>query len=569
MALSVEAIKQEIAQPSKSSVIATARHQQGRLRFHCETWMSTQQNQSALSDFLGFVQNLLPADKYDLFKTMLRYPLVTNEVTGIVFDKLSRIFDGRNAALNYSFKSRELLQDWDAYRRDVLKEPSVWHDEAWTKYKTDINSFVVVDMPTEQDADRPAPYFYWVGLDKVVSYELDAKGNVLWFIFRKDEEHVVVIDDESYRVFYCKNNNLNEVPVVDGGKGHGLGYCPVSFFWHEPLNSDSLDIKASPLSKQLDNLDWYLFFHISKRHLDTYGSYPIYSGYEQACDYTNDANGDFCEGGFLKNSKGQYLHDANGIVKCPRCGNKRIVGVGSYIEIPIPSDGQPDLSDPVKVLSVDTASLTYNVTECDRLRNNIITSVCGVDAENWSEAVNEKQVQANFESQTSILSRVKKGFEYIWKFVDATICRLRYGEEFISCDINLGTEFYTLTPEQLRERYRNAKENGGSEAELEALHNHIVETEFRHDPKQLQRMRALEEIEPYRHLSLAEVVNLHKEGVIPDADMKIKLNFANFVRRFERENLNIEEFLMAGDYGKQIEFVNQKLREYAGQNERG
>lgn len=566
MALSVESIKQEIAQPSKADVITKAKQQQARLRFHCETWMASQQNQTALSDFLTFVKNMLPADKFDLFKTMLRYPIVTNEVTGIVFDKLSRIFDGRNPAFNFTFKSNELLQDWDSYRREVLDEPNVWHNEGWAKFKTDINSFVVVDLPTEQGADKPEPYFYWVGLERVISYQIDDKGNVQWIIFRKDEEHIVVIDDERYQVFRCKNNKLDEEPVVNGGAGHGLGYCPVSFFWNEPLNSDNIDVKASPLSRQLENLDWYLFFYISKRHLDTFGAYPIYSGYEQACDYTNEANGDFCDGGFLKNSKGQYLHDANGIVKCPRCGTKRIVGVGSYIEVPIPSEGQPDLSNPVRMLSIDTASLTYNVSECDRLKKEIITSVCGVDAENWSEAVNEKQVDANFESQTTILNRVKKGFERVWQFVDATICRLRYGADFISCGINLGTEFYTLTPEQLRERYRNAKENGGSEAELESLHSHIIETEFRHDPKQLQRMRALEDIEPYRHLSLSEVVNLHKQGVIPEEDMRIKLNFVNFVRRFERENINIEEFLAAGDYGKQIEKINQKFREYAGQN---
>lgn len=566
MALSVEAIKQQIAQPSKDGAIAKARHQQARLRFHCEAWMSSQQNQPALADFLAFVKNLLPADKFEMFKTMLRYPIATNEVTGIVFDKLSRIFDGRNAAFNYSFKKNELAQDWEYYRQEVLREPEVWHDEAWAKFRTEINSFVVVDMPSEQDGERPSPYFYWVGLERVISYELDAKGNVLWIIFRQDDEHVVVIDDERYRVFFCKNNQLNETPEIDGGAGHGLGYCPVTFFWNEPLNNESLDVKASPLSRQLERLDWYLFFFISKRHLDTYGAYPIYSGYEQQCDYSNEANGEFCEGGYLKNAKGQYVHDANGITKCPRCGDKRIVGVGSYIEVPVPNEGQPDLRNPVQILSVDTTSLSYNVAECDRLKQEIITSVCGVDAENWSEAVNEKQVNANFESQATILNRVKKGFERVWSFVDATICRLRYGSDFVSCKVNLGTEFYTLTSEELRERYRQAKENGGSEAELEALHNHIVETEFRHDPKQLRRMRILEEIEPYRHLSLTEVVSLHKDGVISEEDMRIKLNFANFVRRFERENINIEEFVAAGDYGKQIEIVNLKFREYAGEN---
>ena len=567
MALSVEQIREQLTQSSKADVIAKAKEQQGRLRFHCEAWMTSQQNHKALADFLAFVHNLLPADKFDMFKTMLRYPIATNEVTSIVFDKLSRIFDGRNPVFAYSFKKVESRQDWEGYRREVLREPEVWHNEGWANFKTNINSFVVVDLPLEQAGDNPEPYFYWVGLDEVVSYDVDRNGNVLWFIFRKDEEHIVVLDDERYRVFRCKNNNLDETPEVDGGNGHGLGYCPVTFFWDEPLNSDSPDVKASPLSKQLEKLDWYLFFFISKRHLDTYGAYPIYSGYEQDCDYSNEANGEYCEGGFLKNAKGHYVQDAHGIAKCPRCGDKRIAGVGSFIEVPIPSEGQPDLRNPVQMLGIDPSSLTYNVGECDRLKKEIITAVCGVDAENWSEAVNELQVNANFESQATILNRVKKGFERVWTFVDKTVCKLRYGDDFISCKINLGTEFYTLSAEQLRERYKLAKESGASESELEALHAHIIETEFRHDPKQLQRMRVLEEIEPYRHLSLAEVIELRKDGLISEEDMVIKLNFANFVRRFERENVNIEDFV-AGDFVRKINIINQKFKDYARENQR-
>ena len=94
-----------------------------------------------------------------------------------------------------------------------------------------------------------------------------------------------------------------------------------------------------------------------------------------------------------------------------------------------------------------------------------------------------------------------------------------------------------------------------------------METEFRHDPKQLQRMRVLEEIEPYRHLSLAEVIQLRRDGVISEEDMVIKLNFANFVRRFERENVNIEDFV-AGDFVRKINIINQKFKDYARENQR-
>jgi hypothetical protein len=116
-----------------------------------------------------------------------------------------------------------------------------------------------------------------------------------------------------------------------------VGYCPARFFWNEPLSLSEPDVKQSPLTKQLEALDWFLFYHISKRHLDLYGAYPIYSGYEQSCDFSNGENGDYCDGGFLKDKQGFYKLDAAGLLmRCPKCGDSRINGVGSFVEIPIP-----------------------------------------------------------------------------------------------------------------------------------------------------------------------------------------------------------------------------------------
>lgn len=185
-----------------------------------------------------------------------------------------------------------------------------------------------------------------------------------------------------------------------------------------------------------------MFYHISKRHLDLYGAYPIYSGYEQSCDFSNGENGDYCDGGFLKDKQGFYRLDAAGLLmRCPKCGDSRINGVGSFVEIPIPDgDKQPDLRNPVQMLTVDRGSLDYNVEEENRLKNDIITSVVGTNEEiTTRDALNEQQIQANFESQSTVLNRVKKGFEAAQQFVDETVCRLRYGGLFVSAKVNYGT----------------------------------------------------------------------------------------------------------------------------------
>lgn len=520
------------------------------------------------TDFLAWVERLIPNDKFKIFKSLFRYPVITNEVTGIVFDKLSRVFDGRNPALNYQFMSSEQRDDWEYYRQEVLKEPTIWQTKGWEYFQTEINSVLIVDLPTEQKPGTkyPEPYFYWLTIDQIIAYDVNpATGFMEYIIFRQPDNRIAVIDDEFYRVYSeDKDHNIGSLLVESK---HDLGYTPARFFWNVPLSISDPDIKMSPLTRELETLDWYLFFHISKRHLDLYGSYPIYSGYEQNCDYSNSETGDMCDGGFLKDRNGNYKFDSSGLLlRCPKCGDKRIAGVGSFVEVPIPGENQPDLRNPVQMLGVDTSSLEYNVKEVERLKENILRATVGVNDDFANtQAVNEKQVDAFFESQTTILTRIKKGFESAQQFIDETVCRLRYGNAFVSAKINLGTDFYVVTPTELRNKYKLAKESGASESELDALQNQIIETEYRHNPTQLQRMLILAELEPYRHLTRNEVINLYEKQIIPVEAMQVKLNFANFVRRFERENTNILEFGTLIPYDKKISIIADKLREYANE----
>ena len=521
----------------------------------------------ALNDFMAMVENLIPKDKFEVFKTLFRFPVITNEVLAVCYDKLSRIFDGRDPAFSYQFANTELRDDWEWYRQEKLGEQNIWQSKGWDFFKTQINSVLIVDLPQEQEAgDRyPQPYFYWLPIMDVIDYKANPQSGAMeWIMFRQDGDKIAVIDDASYRIFNSKDGTIGE---LESEAAHDLGYCPARFFWNEPVSLDKPDIKESPVTKELDRLDWYLFFAISKRQLDTYGNYPIYWGYEQSCDFHNDETGDYCDGGYLKDKQGHWHYDNNGImIPCPVCSQKRLVGAGSFIEVPVPhvDEGQPDLGQPVGMLAVDSESLKYNQEEEKRLRTDLITAIVGTNEEvTTRDALNEQQIKANFESQSTVLKRVKKGFEEAQKFVDDTCCRLRYGKAFLSSSINYGTEFYLFTSDELRERYKKAKEAGMSEADLDALLQQIIETEYRHNPQMMQRMIILSDLEPYRHLTRNEVQGLYEKSLIPVEDLLIKFNFADFIKRFERENMNIIEFGAETDYDKKISTIKEQLKAYA------
>ena len=562
MSLSKSQIQAELNQSSKRPQINEALRQQERIKFHADTNMSAVLGRP-YNDFCLYLKSLLPTDKYLNCINNLKFPLPTNKITDRIFTILAKVHDGRNPAIDYQFRSVDAKADWERYRTMILGEPGVWSNKMWDYFKTEINCILVVDMPSEEREGKSTPYFYPVSIADVVSYGTNGfNGSMEWLIFRRADGKVVVIDDTSYRIFEVKNTSL--VSLVSESP-HGLGYCPARFFWNEPLSLSNPDVKKSPLSKVLADLDYYLFRDLSKKHLDLYASFPIYSGYEEECDYT-DKDGNSCHHGYLQKPDGSMVLDVMGNpVACPICKSKKsLAGAGSYIEVPVPTDGMPDMRNPIQMLGIDRDSLDYNVEDLDRLRKEIIASCVGVDSTIINEAsLADKQVDASYESKDNVLNRVKKGFEDAQWWVDTTICKLRYPDTFICANINYGTEFYTLTPEVLRSRYNTAKEGGASDTELDALRTQLIETEYRHNPMQMQRMMLLSELEPYRHLKKSEVLNLYNNGIIDAEEVILKNDFSNFVSRFERENTNILDFGADISHEAKIETIYNTLLEYA------
>lgn len=566
MALELNQIKQILQKPSKRQVIQKAVNMQRRLRFHTETNIAVSDINQPTTIFLDWVKHLLPKDKFNIFLQLFKFPLPTPAVVEDVYRELERVFYSRNSSSSYQFTDSELAEDWALYRKSNINEPEIWKTVGWKRMQVSPNSILVIDLPQVQTTSRPEPYFYWLEIDAVVDYQLSKQDENLfeWLVFNQPEHRIAVFDDTSIRVYQL--NEKNEIQSLVSEAQHDLGYCPARFFWSTQLNEKNKDLKKNPITKELSNLDWYLFFSISKQHLDLYAPYPIYSAYEADCNFENNETGDYCDGGFLRNAKGEYkiLNDGT-VEKCPCCSEKRIAGPGSFLEVPIPnqSEGVADMRNPVQITTIDKGSLDYNVNECARLKNEIVISVVGSGGTvSEKEAINETQVTANFESKTSVLNALKTNFELAQKFVEDTVCKLRYGGAFISSSVNWGTEFYVFTVTELYSKYKQAKENGASNSELDAISQQILEVEYRNNPLVLQRMLILKQLEPYPHKTLDEVLKLYEKELLNENLVKLKINFSTLVEKFERENINIIEFASNKPMREKIDIINKKLLEY-------
>ena len=568
MVLELSQIREILQKQNKKKIIQKAINLQKRIRFHTETNVSLYDYTEPATVFLDWVSHLLPKDKYDTFVHLFKYPLSTSAVLEDVYRELERVFYSRNASTSYQFTSSELLEDWLEYKKNSLHEPGIWKTEGWKRMQISPNSILVIDLPKNQKSFRPEPYFYWLEISEVIDYELK-KGSTTdfeWLVFKQPDHKIAVFDDTSIRIFEL--DDKNEIKSLESTAIHNIGFPLARFFWSTPVNEKYIDIKKNPIVKELSRLDWYLFFSISKQHLDLYAPYPIYSAYEADCNYENNETGEYCDGGYLRDSDGNYEILSDGSVKrCPCCSEKRIAGPGSFLEVPIPNstEGISDMRNPVQITTIDKDSLDYNTDELTRLHDEIVVSVVGQGgsaAVSEKEAINETQVAANFESKTSVLNALKTNFETAQKFIEDTICKLRYGNSFLSSSISWGTEFYIFTIQELYSKYESAKKMGASEAELDAIMQQILEVEYQNNPIILQRMQILRQLEPYPNKTLQEITSLYDKGLLNINFIKLKINFSELISKFERENIDIVEFGSTLPFNEKIKIIKDKLLDY-------
>ena len=112
------------------------------------------------------------------------------------------------------------------------------------------------------------------------------------------------------------------------------------------------------------------------------------------------------------------------------------------------------------------------------------------------------------------------------------------------------------------DKYKQAKDNGASEAELDAISQQIIEVEYRNNPLIMQRMIILKQLEPYPHKTQNEVVTLFDKGLLDKNKVILKLNFSSYIDRFERENINIIAFGTNLSLQDKVNTIYKKLLEY-------
>ncbi len=156
--------------------------------------------------------------------------------------------------------------------------------------------------------------------------------------------------------------------------------------------------------------------------------------------------------------------------------------------------------------------------------------------------------------------------EYVETFITDAIGIARYndsnatGKRYEGSTILWGKQYFVRGVDMIEKEYKTAKEAGAPDYLLNQLIEEMNFTRNDNNPTLLQRSVILNELEPFQTYTLKELVDI---AISTQEDLIIKQYFNDFIERFERENMNVVDFMSNATFSAKIDAINAELSKYA------
>lgn len=548
MPITIAEIKQALEDKPRKAELQEKARIDDRIRFNVVPELDGNNPPAYRTQFLKYAKANLSEKAYPSFRNLLRSPYPTVSLFKKVFASLEKVFDAKDSRIDLEFRQDSTTEDFEAYLAKELGDLSGFQKRMFETMKTSIHTLVVIDMPR----DSRDPYLIELQPTQVIDY--GQEGSQVTHVIYAEEDRLIVVDDQTYRVYpYDPEEAMitSEEPEVEAI--HNLPYCPARWFWTDQVDG----IMSHPILDHLSDSDHYLFFKTASRYTETYAAWPVVWGYDPECDY--EYQGQKCEGGYLHDAAGPLYIDGHQL-ECPTC-KTRTLGPGTHVKIPAPdsTEGIHDMRDPVGFIKTPVESLRFVDEKVRQMEKEIYEGITGHGGEvSKTQAMNIDQVLASVESRRSVLMSLKKNFETFHKWVIETMARVRHGEGFQKAHVDYGTQFYFFEPEQILTMYNEARKEEVDDAVLDQLRTEYLGAKYKSNPKELERMRILDSLDPFKHRKRSEVKDMPAREELK----YLKLNFSSLIARFEREQGSILAFGIAMEYGPRIDQIRSVIEGY-------
>ena len=571
MALSLLEIQQVLKKPKNKAWLEKAEYHQSRLKFHSEEALNEKDVSSYKRDFFAKIESLLVSDKYDNFKELIQYPFPTTSIVDSIKDQYSKVFEAKDSFFEIGIKDEGKKVKFKALLSS-LKEEEFWQKKAFECLFGDVNSLIVLDRPE----NGGNPYFYIANAESI--HDISIKSDSIEYVIL-EEEVMEVVDGKEVKVeyyLYIDNEKYVKYKEVEGDYGkeyifiseipHSLGETPANFIYQENLYNSQSIVKRSAITSVLGLLDEYLIKYTSKQFLDLYNAYPIYWKYaEDTDDETTDTviredlmSMDGGEDLIINGSYDKMIAGLKGKKK------QKLLGAGTVMEIDAPIDNtEPDLRNPIGIVSPDTSSLEYNVKEIDRLEQKIYMKATGrPEMQTIADRPINSQIQSQYEGERNVLLWVASQLSTSRTWLLNSLAKMYTGEQ-ADCTAYFGTEYFIEDEKSVIQNLRDYKDAGASQSQIWLRNKSLMQVSTKGKKNERAKLEMLEQLEPLYNLSIDKVAELATKDLVEFKDFDLKLNFPERINKFERENGSILSYQISNpNFGERINAIKSILYSY-------
>lgn len=554
-----------IKNPKSKKEILSVKKQESQLRVFTEEMSQDELKCESYWDELLAKMKSRSNKKFERVIEFARYPLPVVQLCDSILNDYFKVFEGKNRFFNVDGdRDVETLNQWISEEK-----PARWIEKfAKQVFKNKPNSFAVVDRD-----ESGKPYLVFVDSNRLVDAVFkDDEGNLEYIAFvhsQQEKDDVIttlfsVYDDATYYVF-SKASNADAIVLVSSN-AHGIGYCPAKSFVKTTSNQKNKFKRRIAFSSALSKLEDWTIFDIFRNYVDHYAPFPVTEAPKRKCPNPECNDGKVSE---------EIVDDPrSGSMKtiwtdCSACGGSdggQHIYPGTHIGIKVQSDKSVnDGSGVFKMIFPDVDKLKYVPEKLDDIELEVRFKTVGVNNMN-SEAINELQVKGSFASMESILLRTKTELDELYKWIVSTVGKLMYKDIELDVDANFGTEFYLVSEDDLQKRYKMAKDSGFPMEELLMIYTQLIETKYKGNEVKIERQKMLLQLDPLPLYSITEAVAMKDKNFIDSFDLTLKINFLNFITKFESENAPITQFGTNLEPYQRIEAIKKTLIIYTNEN---
>lgn len=483
-------------------------------------------------------------DKKDKLLSSMVLPLSTVDIAKSANKELSKIWEAKNKFFSITSDSKQIekslnniTDESDPY--NFIKKESL---RILTNAPCDV---VLIDYLEGK------PIFETIPFEAIQNMGIN--GNDVEWISFKSGDYLYLYDCKTKRKYNSEFQLIDEITNT-------YERIPARFFLSELANTSNQIKRSGIFTDVLGKFKDYELFNVCHRFTEMYAAFPVIQRPESACSNVE------CEGGWIHTTSDEGIQNKH---RCKSCTKESILLGGS--EISIQGGLESDIQSPAdvfKFIDPDTKGLTYIKERQLDQRENIYYSSVGVTKSITKNAVNEKQVEGNFESRKTILLNITQQLEGLYTWMVESMAIDNYGNtNNISISVSFGNEFFFHTEEDLQDLIIEGKKAGIPINQIENYNNQLISTRYKGNVDMIKRSTLLNKINPFPFDTKEDLKMYVEWGTIDQKQLTLWANFTNLIKRFERENGDIVYFGVDKDPNTRINEILEILNIYIDESE--